>query len=207
MPSWPTLVWLAGLAFIGAYAERGVAWWAFAAPVALAPTVAALLPPPGVARVEPPALRRLNVAVVGLLTLVVVVAQPFWRGGPAFLGPDGLLRDAPPGLARALSRLAGPSDRAVVPQPWASWFEWASPGVPVMVDSRVEVVPPTAWANYVVIAEGGSAAITALDRIGASVVVVDPTTQGALDVALRLPDSGWRVAYEDADGVLFTRPK
>ena len=44
-----------------------------------------------------------------------------------------------------------------------------------------------------------------LGRIAASVVVVDPSTQSALDIALRTPGAGWRLAYEDADGAIFTR--
>ncbi len=223
LPSWPTLAWLAGLALVGVYAERGVAWWAFGAPVALAATIAALLPVltdalDGAGRAldaephpeahreprpEPGRLRRLNAVLVAVLALVVVVAQPVWRGGDPLTGPDGLLRDAPGGLARALAEVAGPSDRAVVPQPWASWFEWAAPGVLVMVDSRVEVVPASAWADYVTIAGGGPAALETLERIAATIVVVDPATQPALDVALRTPEAGWRLAYEDADGLLF----
>ncbi len=205
LPSWPTLAWLAGLALLGAYAERGVAWWAFGAPVAMAPTVAALLPPAGPLREEPRALRRLNAAVVVVLALAVVVAQPLWRGGDPRTGPGGFLRDAPVGLAGALTDLAGPSARAVVPQPWASWFEWASPGILVMVDSRVEVVPASAWADYQAIMSGGDAARATLDRIGATIVVVDPVSQAALEGALRTVGSAWRLAYEDDEGLVFTR--
>jgi hypothetical protein len=205
LPSWPTLAWLAGLALLGAYAERGVAWWAFGAPVALAPTVAALRPAAGASREEMRRLRFLNGVVVVMLALVVVALQPLWRAGDPLTGPDGLLRDAPGGLAGALSDLAGPSDRAVVPQPWASWFEWSSPGVLVMVDSRVEVVPSSAWADYVTIVGGGPPALEALERIGATVVVVDPALQSALNIALRTPNAGWRLAYEDADGLIFTQ--
>jgi len=205
LPPWPALAWLAGLALLGAYAERGVAWWAFGAPAALAPVVAAVLPPAREPREERRALRRLNAGVVAVLALAVVVAQPLWRSGDTPAGPDGLLREAPAGLARALAGLAGPSDRAVVPQAWASWFEWAAPGVPVMVDSRVEVVPASAWADYVTIVAGGTAAVATLERIAASVVVVDPATQSALGIALRTPGAGWRLAYEDADGAIFTR--
>jgi hypothetical protein len=202
-----TLGWLAGLALVGAYAERGVAWWAFGAPVALAPTIAALLPPARAPRAEPRALLRLNAVVVVVLGLAVVAVQPLWRGGDALSGPSGLLRDAPAGLARVLAGLAGPSDRVVAPQPWASWFEWAAPGGPVMVDSRVEVVPASAWADYTTIAAGGPTALAALDRLAATIVVVDPATQSALDITLRTLGSAWRLSYEDADGALFTRQR
>jgi len=205
LPPWPALAWLAGLGVLGAYAERGVAWWAFGAPVALAPTVAALMPRARAPRPEPRALRRLNAVVVVALGLAVVAFQPAWRGGDPLTGPNGLLRDAPAGLAFALRGFAGPSDRVVVPQPWASWFEWSAPGVPVMVDSRVEVVPASAWTDYTTIAGGGDEALTMLDRIAATVVVVDPATQSALEVSLRTSGSSWRLAYEDTEGAIFTR--
>jgi hypothetical protein len=91
----------------------------------------------------------------------------------------------------------------VVPQRWASWFEWAAPGVPVIVDSRIEVVPPTAWADYLVIAAGGPGTLETLARIGASVVVVDRRDQAALLRTLQASDSGWRAIAEDEDGALF----
>ena len=200
-----TLAWLAGLAFLGAYAERGVAWWAFGAPVALAPVIASLRPPAVAPREDPRRLRLLNAVVVAALGLAILVAQPLWRSGDELSGPAGLLRDAPGGLARSLVALAGPTDRAVVPQPWASWFEWAAPGVRVMVDSRVEVTPASAWADYATILGGGQTALSALDRIAATIVVVDPVTQSRLDLALRSFNSGWRLAYEDTDGLVFER--
>jgi hypothetical protein len=203
LPAWPTLAWLAGLALLGAYAERGVAWWAFGAPVALAPTIAALLPTTRPARVEPTALRRLNATLVLALAGVVIALQPLWRPADPLTGPEGALRDAPGGLAQALAAEADSSDRVVVPQPWASWFEWSAPDRLVMVDSRIELFDETTWNDYLAIADGGADALETLGRIGATVVVVDPETQSALNVALRTFDAGWRLAYEDADGTLF----
>ena len=144
---------------------------------------------------------------MGVLAIAVVALQPALREGDHLSGPPGLLREAPPGLALALRDVAGLSDRAVVPQPWASWLEWAAPGVPVMVDSRVEVVPASAWVNYTTIVGGGPASLATLRGVSASVVVVDPATQAALELALRTPGSGWRLAYEDADGIVFTRQR
>ena len=204
-PSWPTLAWMAGLALLGAYAERGVAWWAFGAPVALAPTIAALLPAARSPRVEPPALRRLNAVLVFALSLAVVALQPLWRPSDPLTGPEGTLRDAPGGLARALAVEADSTDRVVVPQPWASWFEWSAPDRPVMVDSRIELFDEATWNDYLAIADGGPDALDTLDRLGATVVVVDPEIQSALGITMRTPGGGWHLAYQDDDGLVFTR--
>ncbi len=210
-PGIGTLGWLAGLAAIGAYAERGVVWWALGAPVAIAPAAALVFsraPGGGSRRAEPEprGLQRLNAAVALLLVAAVVILQPIVRpGGDPLSGPPGTLRDAPAGLARALGRLAGPSDRAVISQAWASWFEWAAPGIPVMVDSRIEVEPATAWTDYLAIVHGGPDALATLARIGATVVVVDPKEIAAIGTTLAASGSGWRQAYADADGSIYLR--
>ena len=197
-------LWLLGLAALGAYAERGVVWWALGAPVALAPLVAAAFAlPDRPARAEPPGLRRLNVLVATGVLVAVVVLQPLWRPVDPLTGPAGLLRDAPGGLARVLAAEADATDRVVVPQPWASWFEWSASDRPVMVDSRIELFDEATWNDYLSIADGGTDALDVLDRIGATVVVVDPVTQSALNIVLRTFHAGWRLAYEDADGNLF----
>lgn len=224
---WPAvagLLWLGGLILVGAWAERGVVWWAFGAPVVLAPMLARVAPsgiPAGAStlvtprhdapapeapmapRPEPLGLRRLNLGIGAALGLLIVMLQPICRPSTTLAGPDGLLVDAPVGLASAMRNAGSASDRAVVPQRWASWFEWASPSVPVMVDSRIEVVPPSAWADYLVISAGGPGTLETLARIRASLVVVDRRDQGALLRALEAPGATWRVAAEDEDGVLF----
>ena len=204
-PPLPSLVWLAGLVVVGAWAERGVVWWAFGAPIVLAPMLAGLVARdrPASARPEPATLRRLNLGIGVVLALAVVALQPIWRPSATLAGPAGLLTDAPVGLATALRDTGTPSDRAVVPQRWASWFEWAAPGVPVMVDSRIEVEPETAWADYLVIAGGGPGALEELARTGASLVVVDRRDQGALLHTLEASGSEWHIVAEDRDGAVF----
>jgi hypothetical protein len=176
-----------------------------ATPAAPRATLAAPRTEPAPPRAEPRALRLLNAALALVLAVAVVALQPLWRGGDPLTGPPGLLSHAPAGLARALAEVADGADRAVVPQPWGSWFIWAAPGVPVMVDSRVEVVPASAWADYLTIVAGGQAALATLDRLAVSVVVVDSATQERLGVTLRGIRSGWRLHHEDDDGALFLR--
>jgi hypothetical protein len=211
-PALPSLLWLGGLVLVGTWAERGIVWWAFGASVVLAPVLAGLratrgeAPRSTPARPEPATLRRLNFGIVLGLVALVVLLQPAWRPSPTIAGQDGLLTDAPVGLASALRASGSPADRAVVPQRWASWFEWAAPGIPVMVDSRIEVVPPSGWADYLTISAGGPGTLEALARIRATVVVVDRREQGVLLRTLEAAGSGWRVVAEDDDGAMF-RPK
>ena len=208
-PSAPGLLWLGGLILVGAWAERGVVWWAFGAPVVLAPALARLAAhsvqtgASSPAAPAPAGLRRLNLGIGVALGLLVILLQPNWRPAATLAGPDGLLLDAPVGLATAMRNAGSPSDRAVVPQRWASWFEWAAPGVPVMVDSRIEVVPASAWADYLVIAAGGPGTLETLARIRASLVVVDRREEGALLRTLEASDSGWRAVAQDEDGAVF----
>jgi hypothetical protein len=155
------------------------------------------------ARPELAALRRLNLGIALALGALVVLVQPAWRPSATLAGPVGLLVDAPAGLAAAMRASGTPSDRAVVPQRWASWLEWAAPGIPVMVDSRIEVVPPAAWADYLAIVAGGPGTLQALARIRASLVIVDRRGQDALLRTLEASDSGWLLVVEDGDGTVF----
>jgi hypothetical protein len=209
LPSASGVLWLGGLVVVGAWAERGIVWWAFGAPAVLAPALARFredgvqAAQPRRARLEPTALRRLNLGIVLALVALVVLLQPAWRSSAALAGQDSLLTDAPVGLAAAMGASGTPSDRAVVPQHWASWLEWAAPGIPVMVDSRIEVEPPSAWADYLVIAASGPGTLEALARIRASLVIVDRREQGALLRTLEASGSGWQVVAEDEDGAMF----
>jgi hypothetical protein len=72
-----------------------------------------------------------------------------------------------------------------------------------MVDSRIEVEPASAWADYLVIAAGGPAALETLAGIRATLVVVDRREQGSLLATLEAAGSGWRVIAEDGDGAVF----
>lgn len=207
-PGWPSLAWLVALAFLGAWAERGVAWWAIGAPIALAPAVAALARkgagPSVVGRAESPALRRINLLLAGLLSLAIIVLQPAWRPSDPLTGPNGLLTDAPGPIATALAGKAGPADRVFNAQRWGSWLEWAAPGIPLMVDSRIEVVPSEAWEDYLAISAGVSDWASRLDRWGVTAVVASRTEQAAL-LPLLAADPGWRQVHADADGELFVR--
>ena len=49
-------------------------------------------------------------------------------------------------------------------EPWASWFEYAQPSIPVFTDPRIEIFPATVWDDYSEIRVGGSRWQSILDR-------------------------------------------
>ncbi|MFN8629663.1 MAG: hypothetical protein U0838_04875 [Chloroflexota bacterium] len=191
---WPDPLWLAGLAFLGAWAVRGDAWWPagalLVAAKALASTGEATAPRP-----VPETAARLNALVVGILGLAIVAALPWWRPADSLTGRVGLITYAPTGLTRALLEHAKPGDRVVVPQPWGSWFEWAAPEQFYFVDSRFELFPASIWDDSDRIAWGGDGARDVLDHWQVDAVVLAPDWP--------MPSGPWTVVYKDAEGQLI----
>jgi hypothetical protein len=197
---WPRRAWLAGLLVLAAIAQRGIAWWALAAPVSVAALIARL--GPAVERDEPR--RRLNLVVVGVLVLGGLVLLPTWRPSDPLTGPAGLLTDAPGGIARQLATIATPDDRTWNAQEWGSWLEYAAPAARLAVDSRIEVIPADVWDDALAIDAGRSDWSAILDRRGVTIVVASKIEQAALLPLIRASAS-WRPVYEDADGSIFVR--
>jgi hypothetical protein len=205
--AWPTLLWLVGLAAVGIYAERGVAWWSIAAPIA----VAGLIGPLAVGRVGGAAAgasreRRslLNTAIIVILGLAILALLPVWRGGDARYGPTGLLADAPRGVTDALVAAVRPGDRIWNAQRWGSWLELTVPDATLAVDSRIELLPADAWADHLALSAGAPDSASILDRRGVTLVVANATEQPDLIRLLR-SDPAWRLVHEDRDGVIFKR--
>ena len=219
------LLALAAFAGLGVLTGRGLAWWALAAPVALATLVgvavrrsddgagaAAVAAPtwvPEAMRPIPPAARPrpLNVVIVGVLLLACVALLPVGRPvGPAGV-PEDLLSHAPQGIAVELRDGVRPGrltlNRAWNPQLWGSWLEFAVPELQVALDSRLELYPDSIWTDAETIATAADGWDMLLDRYGVTVVVVAPE-QAALRAALEAsPD--WIVRYREADGSIWGR--
>lgn len=203
---WPTLVWFAAFFAIGVYAARGVAWWSLAV---ILPVVGVLAP--GAGRGEPRAeptgtrsMRRVNVTLAVVIVLAGVAMLPAWRSpDPAVGAPDGVVASAPAGITATLRDLASPGDRVFNPQPWGSWFEFALPGMPVAIDSRIELFPVDVWDAVDAVEAGRDGWARQLDDWGVTIAVVRAGDPG---LSARLAAAGWRLAHSDADGLVFLAP-
>ncbi len=189
--------WILGaaMAFMGVWAVRGVAWWAFAMAFLLAGAVADR------ARVSGPGRASgVNGVTAALLAVLLVAALPWWRTTDPLAGRAGLLAYAPVGLAQEVAALTAPDfgrspRRILVQQTWASWFEWAAPDATYFIDSRFELFPPDVWADHAALSGPGAGEV--LDRWQVQAVVV-PTGGPA-------PIGAWERYYADGDGSIFLR--
>lgn len=197
--SWPSLLWLGVFFLIGAYAQRGVAWWP---PVAVL-IVAGLLPSRAAPPIERTGLRRINLAIAVACIAVAVGLLPAWRPvDRATRVPVGVLRDAPAGIAAALSELAGPGERVFNPQRWGSWLGYAVPDIRIAIDSRIELYSPAVWTEYEQILAGLDGWEARLRDQAVRLVVADRSQTAFVG---RLKGRGWRVVYEDGDGAILQR--
>jgi hypothetical protein len=199
---WPPLLTLGIFFLVGLLAVRGIYWWALVAPSVLAGILAE---EDGSAAPEEPSL-ALNTMIAGMLLMIGFLFLPWWRvsGQPS---QANLLDHAPPGVTRALRSAVGTEDRMFNPQIWGSWFEFSVPGLPVFVDSRIEVFPASVWRDYDRVSGGIQGWQAILRRWRITVLVADRTQQAQLIPRIR-QDPGWRLVHEDRDGLVFvTRPE
>ena len=90
---WPTLLWLAAFFAIGAYAERGVAWWALGGAVAVAGLIE---PAEARERTDPVLIRRVNAVTAVAIAVVAVALLPIWRPvDPGTRAPDWAAHGCP----------------------------------------------------------------------------------------------------------------
>ncbi len=195
--AWPDWALLAAMAVLGAWAVRGVAWWAFAMAYLLAGALRAdttELP------ARAPRASQVNAVTAAVLGVLIVVALPWWRPRDPLTGRAGLLTYAPSGLAAQVAALTGAGSggaprRLVVPQTWGSWFEWAAPDAAYFIDSRFELFPASVWDDYGALP--GPEAMAVLDRWEVDAVVAPP--------GVPAPPGAWERVYADADGALYVR--
>jgi hypothetical protein len=205
---WPAVLWIAFLAVLAATSERGVAWWAIGAPIAIAPILARALParprPTTTVASEPPIARAFGVGIIAILVTAGGLLVVPWLGADPLLGPEGRVADAPPALTTAARDAVLPGGRLFAAQRWGSWFEWVAPGNPVLVDSRIELFPDAVWDDHLAVSRGDPGWQAILDRWDVAVVVASATEQERL-LATVGTDPGWALVAEDADGAVWRR--
>jgi hypothetical protein len=205
---WPAVLSLVAFAALGAIAERGIAWWPGVAVVTLAGLAAHTGrhgTVPAAEEARPVRGSALNTLVGAVLVAAGIALLPTWRPVDSGLKvPSGLLIHAPSGITAALRGLAVPGDRVWNPQVWGSWFEFAVPAPSYAFDSRIEIFPPTAWADLDVVAVAGAGWPEVLDGAGATIVITEGAPTSPLAQALAR-SANWESAHTDAEGSVWIR--
>jgi hypothetical protein len=196
---WTSLLTLALFAAIGLSSLRGVFWWATIAPVVVASLTV------GPVRARPDPRSRANRAIIVVFVALVAIAFVPWlpyagRSAP----PETRLSYAPAGITAALRTVLEPGQRLFDAQQWGSWFELELPAGLVAVDSRFELLSEGRWRLYRSVSRGEDGWQEQLDRWDVSVVAVARDEQQGLIPKIGT-DPAWKLAYEDADGLVFVR--
>lgn len=202
--SWLQIGWLAGLVLLGAMAARGVAWWALGAAPIAALLVSGLVVRRRRLDGELDRPRSPGYAVIALLAASLGLAVlPIWRPLDPLYGPEGIVQLAPRGVTEVLLAEATTSDNLYADQRWGSWFEQAVPGVPVMVDSRIELFDRDVWGDYLHVLDGRADWAEILDRWEVTLVAISADNDQLRPFIDEHPS--WTRLFADAEGVLYRR--
>ena len=195
---WQAGVRLAVFFVIGLTSLRSTVWWGLVLPIEIARLVLET------SRERRDPVSSLNVAIVALVALVTAAGFVRWLpyAGPG--EPARLLTHAPQGVTAAAADLLEPGEPFFNAQEWGSWFELALPENPVTTDARFELIPVERWNQYLSISAGRSGWQGLLDDWGVRVAVLSREQQAALIPQIRM-DPGWRLVYEDPEGLVFER--
>jgi hypothetical protein len=146
-----------------------------------------------------------NAAIVGLLAVGIIGAMIRWMPYTGSAIPDGdKLWFAPVGITRELDRILRPGEVLFNPQGWGSWFELELPQNPVVVDSRIEVLPQSVWWTYYDVSAGVEGWQATLESWHVDVAVLARDQQADLIPRMKA-DPGWELVYEDPEGLIFRR--
>ena len=198
---WASLLPLLVFLVIGLMAIRGAYWWAMAAPIVLAGTLDD--PPARPERRDPAGLQ--NVAIVGLLVVAILAILIRWVPYTGRSLPEGgRLTFAPVGITSELHRVLVPGEVVFNAQEWGSWLEFEFPDNPVVVDSRIEVLPEDVWWKTIQVSSGVEGWQRVLDSWHVDVAVLARDQQPGLIPRMKA-DPGWELVYEDAEGLIFRR--
>ena len=200
---WGSLLPLVAFLAIGVTAVRGAYWWGMVAPIVLAEVLSHRPDRPATERRDPAG--PLNVAIIAVLALALIATMIRWAPytGSGIPGPNRLSY-APVGITEQLHRILQPGDILFNAQEWGSWLELEFPQNPVVVDSLVEVIPENAWWKYYAASWGAEGWQATLDSWDVDVAVLARDQQADLIPRMKR-DPGWRLAYQDAEGLIFTR--
>jgi hypothetical protein len=185
-------------------AGRNAVWFGFVATPLLIAQAATLLPTP---RTRAPfaGAPLLNGLLIGMLTMMVVLALPWIK--PALELPPSigaLILDETPVQAVAFLRAQPDRPRHLFhTEAYGSYLIWAAPEQPVFVDTRIELYPYDQWRDYLDLGQANNTAAL-IQKYAIDGMLLSAKYQQPLIDAIRA-DRGWLERYHDKQTSYFTR--
>jgi hypothetical protein len=184
-------------------ARRNTVWFGFVA----APTMAAALycwaSERGAAPGRHVGRPRVNLVLAALVGLLALLSLPWLR--PFLPLPEGRRTYVHPETpVHAVAHLRGlPQSRRVFhSEAYGSYMTWASPEVPVFIDTRLELYPVEQWRDYIALFQVRYDWQEILQRYGVDTLLLERGThQTLIDAATAAPD--WQRTYQDEQAVIF----
>src|SRR5450759_159891 len=144
--------------------------------------------------------RRVSTGAVALLAVTLAACLAL------ALPAERRLMDAPSGIVGAVRSLAASHSglRVFDAERWGSWLELQVPEASYFADSRIELIPASAWRDYVTVSEAQPGWEAILDRWQVDALVLSNADQPRLVEAVD-SSAAWRVVDRDTDGVVAVR--
>jgi hypothetical protein len=83
-----------------------------------------------------------------------------------------------------------------------SYMTWASPEVPVFIDTRIDLYPEAQWEDYLALMVARYDWETVLNRYGVTTLLLDRQVFGPLIQAVAAAPT-WELVYQDRQAVIF----
>jgi hypothetical protein len=173
------------------FSARNVVWWSVAIPPAVCGALAGWSPGGAWGR-------SATWVAIGAVAAGIVLASIRL----ATSSPADIRTEAPTGITAWLADR--PATERIFAEWWAPWFEYALPDRPMFTDARVELFPDRIWHDYFDVVDAQPNWQEQLNGWAIDTVVIASGHHPEL-VEVLSKDPGWRLAYQDADGMVFIR--
>lgn len=214
---------LIAFAYLALTSLRNVLWWGWVTAPMLAANIAAIganramrraeqqtgrgsTPPAAHARVEVPAL---NWLIALVLVGFTVLFTPIWRPANPFVPEDqksAVADNTPVKVAQYIKENHPPAPLFNYME-WGGYLEWELyPQYKLFIDGRFEARITDVWHDYLSISRARTDWQQTLDRYGVNTLVLNKDWHADLVAAVEKSPS-WHKAYEDKQGIIFTRAR
>jgi len=183
-------------------ASRNIVWFGFVATLLVVVQAATLLGTLKQSRgiVGSP---TLNAVLIGLLTLMLALALPWWKAELLPPSVGALLSADTPVDAVAYMRNQPDRPRHLFhAEAYGSYLIWQAPEQLVFIDTRIELYPIEQWRDYINLGQGNNVAAL-LQKYTIDGLLLDAKGQKGLIEAVRR-DRSWIERYKDEHAVYFT---